>query len=117
MFQKTKGKTTKEFTISTDDASTLARLVTGRELAQREYNYKMAGYETELNNLMSEIEKKLSIDTEKNTVDWQTVLKDQKIYVTPKEDVVVNSGTEETKSDGEQKNQGEDKRKTGKKNS
>ena len=81
--------------MSNDDVSTLARIVTGLDIAQREYKYILDGYAREQDAFFKEMEEKFGIDTSKYDTDFRSFMKNGKVYAIPKDKVKVESKGEE----------------------
>lgn len=88
MFNK---KEVKSYQISKEEVAKFALLADYRNFVEKDYAYRMGGVFTDLNNLRNNIYAKLSLDESKSDIDWSSVFKDNKIYVskkeTPKEEV------------------------------
>jgi hypothetical protein len=100
---KQKKAVKKEYHLSNEQTSELARLVTGQYLANTEAAFIARGYQETIADFISRAEKGLSIDRKEVDVDWASALKDGRIYTfspkRPVDEPAVEVGSEEKRED------------------
>lgn len=87
MFGKKPKEETKQFSISQEEISEIAKLAQGQWIMQKLFKFAVAGFNAEIENMQRNIVAKRSVDESKFTVDWSTLFKDSKIFLHPKPQV------------------------------
>lgn len=102
MFGKHKGSNDKkQYSVSQEDIAELQRYAHAKWTVEQTYRYSYMGFHQDQVSLMNNILAKLAINRDEFDIDWSTVFKDGKIFVTKKPKA--QPKPEAIKEDAEQK--------------